>query len=265
MNIGTGKPSFLIQDKVPHYGLDLVEPDEEFHAARYVELVAPHVREILARKHVPIFVGGSGLYFRALFTGLSPDPGQDPEIRSRLIEEAQHSGVAALYCRLQEVDPVSAERIHLNDLRRIVRALEVFCATGKPLSSWHEKTTPAVSSDHGPRYFFALTCEREWLARRIKLRGEEWLTQGWLEEARQLAAQKLSRTAQEALGYKELFAYLRGEMDWETTLETIQMNTRRYAKRQWTWFRKEKNLEWIDVTDKNPDEAAHIILKKVKT
>ncbi len=262
MDIGTGKPSPFIRQEVPHHGIDLVDPEEEFDVARYVKAVAPVLKEIHAKGRSALLVGGSGLYLRGLLDGLCPAPGKDPVVREQLLEEGRRLGPEVLHTRLHAVDPTSAHRIHPNDLRKIVRALEVFWVSGRPLSAWHRDTTPSLDLEERP-ILVGLTCFREYLASRIQARIEEWFASGWLEEARVLVKRPLSRTARGALGYRELFAFLEGQADWKTTLGLIQRNTRRYAKRQWTWFKANPRIHWIWVEGKTPQALADTILNQI--
>jgi len=261
MNRGTGKPDASLRREIPHHGLDLVDPEQEFDAAKFRNLIVPVIEEIQSRGHLPILVGGSGLYFRAVLDGLCQAPGKDPFVREKLLQEGQEKGAAALHAQLQEADPEAAGRIHPNDLRRIVRALEVFLVSGRRLSRWQGETTQPLE---GEKRLIGLTCDRQILYRRIEERIDGWLEAGWLEEASRLSRRNLSRTAGEALGYRELFAFLEGEFDWETTVSLIKRNTRRYAKRQLAWFRADSRVEWIPVDGRAPEAAASQILERMK-
>ncbi len=255
MDLGTGKPERSIQREIPHHGLDLVGPEEEFNVARYLEMVQPTILAIQARGRLPLLVAGSGLYLRGLLDGLCPAPGEDPVLRGQLLKESQQIGVQALHARLVKVDPAAAARIHPNDCRRIVRALEVFSVTGRPLSEWQRQLTPRSGLGQEIR-LVGLICDRAALYRRIEQRIDGWLKLGWLEEAKKLAALPLSRTAREALGYRELFDFLAGKMEWESAQQLIKQNTRRYAKRQWTWFKADPRVVWIQTDGKEPETLA---------
>lgn len=244
MDIGTGKPPASLRESIPHHGLDLADPGEEFDVLRYVEAVSPVIREIEGRGKWVLLVGGCGLYLRVLRRGLCAAPGRDLALRERLREEGDREGWEKLHARLKEADPRAAEKIHPNDAKRIIRALEVYLSTGRPISEWQGQTRP-VNPAWADCPVLGLDCGREWLYRRIEERVEEWLKEGWLEEARGLAARPLSRTAREALGYRELFEHLEGLRGWEETRALIQVNTRRYAKRQGSWFRHEPGVKWI--------------------
>ena len=259
MDIGTGKPPAALRSEIPHHGLDLVEPEEEFDVLRYVQAIKPVLEEIQSAGRQAVLVGGCGLYLKILLNGLCPAPGRDPELRERLIAEGKSAGSAVLHGRLQAVDPEAAQRIHPNDLRRIVRALEVYHLTGQPMTLWQRDTVPFLEGLQDCPVV-GLTCERGKLYEQIQARVDGWLSAGWVEEARTLFARPLSRTAQEALGYRELFDHFRGETDWATTRTLIHLNTRRYAKRQWSWFRQDPRVRWIDADGRGPDDMAAEIL-----
>lgn len=261
MEIGTGKPSVSIRAEIPHHGIDLVDPEEEFDLLRYMQSVVPALRAAMKQGRSILLVGGAGLYFRALRRGLCEAPGQDPQLRARLLEEGLACGAAGLHERLQQADPAAAARIHANDLKRIVRALEVFESSGRPLSEWQRKTEPAVPG-LALCPVIGLTCRRETLYSRIDARVEDWLRSGWLEEARALHCRRLSRTAREALGYRELFDHLDGRLRWEEVGGLIARNTRRYAKRQWAWFRHEPGVQWLEIDGVGPEQAAELLWKK---
>jgi len=264
MEVGTGKPSKKIRTGIPHHGLDLVEPEESFDVARYVKEVTPSIKAVWQARRLPLLVGGSGLYLRALLDGLSQAPGRDPVLRKRFLIEGRKGGAIALHKKLREVDPDSADRIHPHDLRRTVRALEVYHATGRTLSAWNRETTQGICFNLEGSLLVGLTQDRELLYRRIEERIDRWLADGWLEEARGLHSRPLSQTAREALGYKELFAYLEGRCGQEETISLIKRNTRRYAKRQWGWFRADPRIEWIRMENIAPEVVADQILDRFR-
>jgi tRNA dimethylallyltransferase len=238
MDIGTAKPSAEERRLVPHHLLDALEPWESASVAWWLELAAECCHDIEARGKRALIVGGTPLYLKALLFGLFSGPPADHEMRQELEREAEEHGVPELHRRLGEVDPDAAARLHPNDLRRIVRALEVFRLTGKPISLLQEqwqKELPAQS---------AIGCwwldrPRAELFERINARVEKMIEAGWVEEARRLRdlPKPLSRQARQALGYEELFDYLDGKFDLKTTVELIQTHSRQFAKRQLTWFR----------------------------
>ena len=246
MDIGTAKPSPEQRQKVPHHLLDLVEPDAEFSASDFRREAARAISGILERGRRVFVVGGTGLYIKALLKGLVASPSGDESIRRELRETALRVGGAELLRRLAEVDPVTAARLHPNDQVRIVRALEVFRQTGRPISSFR--------SDHGfvGEFYDALkigiAVERNELYRRIEERVERMMAEGFPEEVRQLLARGFDPGLKpfRAIGYKELCRYLAGKYSFEEALGLIKRDTRRYAKRQFTWFRQDDEINWVE-------------------
>ena len=259
MDIGTGKPPAWLRREIPHHGLDLAEPEEEFDVLRYAQAVKPALEKIRTSGRWTVLVGGCGLYLKILLDGLCQAPGADPVVRARLIAEGKSLGSPSLHRRLEGIDPESAGRIHPNDLRRIVRALEVYHLTGRPLTQWQKETVPFLE-ELKDCSIVGLSCERDRLYERIQARVDGWLSSGWVEEASSLFARPLSRTARGALGYQELFDHFQGQMDWETARFLIHRNTRHYAKRQWSWFRQDPRVRWVDVDGQDPQAVATEIL-----
>jgi tRNA dimethylallyltransferase len=249
MDIGTAKPSSEERQRVPHHLIDVVAPGEAFSVADFQQLARRRIDEVTARGKLPMLVGGTGLYVRAVIDHYNFIPADtDWDLRDRLRRQAQEAGLPALYRWLQEVDPAAAGRIHPNDERRIVRALEVYQTTGQPLSFWEQQSAEAA-----PRYdlqIFGLTLPRDQLYQRIEQRVEQMVRSGLIEEARRLLAEGLDENfiANQAIGYKELFAYLRGEENLEEAVQKLKQNTRRYAKRQLTWFRADQRIKWLNVS-----------------
>ncbi|MFZ5814204.1 MAG: tRNA (adenosine(37)-N6)-dimethylallyltransferase MiaA [Bacillota bacterium] len=248
LDIGTAKITPSEMAGVPHHLIDIKEPDEEFSVAEFQQRVDSLVREIHGRGRLPMLVGGTGLYVRAVvqdytFTAMEPDH----QLRERLRQEEALHGPGYLHRRLAAVDPAAAARLHPNDTFRLVRALEVFLLTGVPIS----QTQTAGESE--PRYddlMIGLTMERELLYRRIDQRVDAMLEAGWLEEVRGLLGRYGPHVrAMEGLGYWELVLYLRGLLTWSEAVELIKRNTRRFAKRQFTWFKREQRIHWYDLTD----------------
>ena len=261
MNIGTAKPSEDERRRVPHHLFDLLEPSQDFSVAEYLVAAEQVCREIVARGGTPLFVGGTGLYLRSLLRGVFEGPPANDELRQRLESEATRDGAEALHRRLQQLDPNTAERLHPNDLRRVVRALEVLELTGQPLSAQHREEP--LPLDQRPANVFWLSPPRDWLYSRINRRVESMLAAGWLDEVRSLLAepQPLSHTASQALGYKELIEHLRGERTLAETVESIQTRTRQFAKRQHTWFRnlEECRAQPITGTESSSEIAATFV------
>ncbi|MEJ2182704.1 MAG: tRNA (adenosine(37)-N6)-dimethylallyltransferase MiaA [Nitrospirota bacterium] len=241
MDIGTEKPTPSERKEVPHHMIDIVEPSEEFSVGRYLEAVVPIVERLHGEGRVPVVVGGTGLYVKAMTRGLFAGAGADRALRTGLAREE----TAALYGRLREVDPEAAKAIDPHDKRRIVRALEVSLLSGERMSRLQESRTAPL-----PYRFakVALFRAREELYRMIEERVDGMLRRGLPEEVRRVLQMNPSRTALQAIGYKELAAHLAGEYSLQEAVRLIKRNTRRYAKRQLTWFKGEKGLLWVDVT-----------------
>lgn len=246
MDIGTAKPTRQERARVPHHLLDVVWPDESFDAGRFSELAAVAIDAIRGRDHLPVLVGGTGLYLRALSGGLVDLPSPDPALRERLQQEAAAVGGAALHQRLAAIDPDAARLLHGNDVVRIVRALEVFEQTGRPLSAWqHEHGFRAA------RYRLlkiGLAPARAELYRRIDTRAAAMFASGLIEETAALLAAGYAPQlkALQTIGYREAVRLLHGECTRQEALAEVQQATRRYAKRQLTWFRADPEIIWVD-------------------
>ncbi|MBD3367875.1 MAG: tRNA (adenosine(37)-N6)-dimethylallyltransferase MiaA [Candidatus Eisenbacteria bacterium] len=261
LDIGTAKPDAAETAAAPHHLIDIAEPSERFDAARFASLAEHAIEDVFGRDLTPIVVGGTGFYVTSLFEGLFEGPGRDKAIRSRLEEDAARLGPRALHERLAAVDPDAADRLHPNDAVRVVRALEVHESTGRTLSAWQRE------GRREPRYrpwYVLLTMDRELLYRRIELRVDRMVEAGLLEEVdRLLASGRLAEDmpAANALGYRELIPVVRGERALEEAVEEIKRNTRRFAKRQVTWFSRTPAELTIDMGKKEPEEAAHGLLE----
>ena len=246
MDIGTAKPTKQEMKKVAHHLIDVVCPDEKFTAADYGRITRETIKEIITSKKQPIVVGGSGLYLKALAEGFFRGPKADEKLRERLKEEESKFGLYHLFEKLKEVDPKAAEKIHPNDSVRIIRALEVYELTGKPISSLQEK------GDYEPFGMsfikVGLSLDRKKLYERIDGRVDKMVSDGFLDEVKGLKEKGYSRElkAFKTVGYQELFSHLEGEMDFPSAVERIKLNTRRYAKRQLTWFGKDGQIRWLD-------------------
>ena len=248
MDIGTAKPTPSEQAQVRHHLIDCVAPDERFSVADYQRAADIAIQDIQSRGKQAMLVGGAGLYFRAVVDGLFDGPEADPGFRARLRTEAQEFGAEILYSRLSQIDPESASRIHPNDLIRIIRALEVYEKTGKAISELQQEWNRA-----SPRYSFVafgINRERQELYQRIEARVDEMLAAGLLEEVKGLIARGYDNLpAMQSFGYKELIDYLHGECDWNTAVNLLKRNTRRFAKRQLTWFRNDPRIKWLDFSE----------------
>ena len=245
MEIGTAAPTADELGRVQHHFVGFLRPDEAFSAGAYEVAARDVVAGLNARGKTAVVVGGSGLYVSALIDGLFPGPGKDETVRARLQTEAEEAGVGELYGRLESVDLDYARAINPNDLRRIVRALEVFELTGRPLSALHrehrESERPIESVQAGLDY------ARDELYARIDARVDQMLEQGLVDEVKRLIddgyVAEIERLR--SLGYREMAAYLRGETSLEEAVELMKRNTRRYAKRQLTWFRGDSRVQWL--------------------
>lgn len=253
MDIGTAKPSAEVRAQVPHHLIDVVEPSEEFSVAQYVRLAEAAIAEIQARQRPIFVVGGTPLYIKALSEGLFDGPGANPELRARLSETAEREGLAVLYARLQQVDRQAASKIHANDQRRIVRALEVHELTGRPISELQEQWDKERTKFDC--LFIGLRREREDQNQRINERVRKMMAAGLVAEVRSLLAEPipLSTAAKQALGYAEIIDFLAGKHDLDAAVELIKINTRGLAKAQRTWFRRFNKTQWIDLS---PDSKA---------
>jgi tRNA dimethylallyltransferase len=255
MDIGTAKPSEAERRAVLHHAIDVIDPHETFSAGRYGETARAIVLDVLERGRVPLVVGGSGLYIRALVDGLFRGDFRDAELRERLQRDADEGGLDGLYRRLWESDPDAAQAIHVNDRKRIVRALEVVLASGIPISRLRrEHQTPA---EFDP-VFFGLEWPRDMLSARIDRRVERMVENGLIDEVRNLLnlGYSLRDNALDSVGYKEVILHLEGQMEWKDTVALIKRNTRRFAKRQMTWFRRDKRIQWITVQGEDDLEKA---------
>lgn len=246
MDIGTAKPSAAEQAAVPHHLLDVVEPDQPFTAADFARLGHAAIAQLSARGKLPLLVGGTGLYLRTLLDGMVALPGEDATLRGELLSEEQLRGAGTLHRRLASVDPVLATRLAPRDLVRIVRGLEVFLLTGRPLSDWQAEHAFAERRYRVIRV--GLTLPREELYRRIDRRVETMLQDGLLDEVRSLLQSGLDPGLKslQTIGYRELLVHLRGELSLTEATTLIQRQTRRYAKRQLTWFGADREIIWVD-------------------
>lgn len=247
MDIGTAKPTQSEQRGVPHHMIDVAEPEENYSVARYVADAVPIVDGILARGKLPIIAGGTGLYIDHLVAGrqfapFQPDSGLRPQLQAR----ARQEGLPALYAQLAQVDPDAAGSIHPNDEKRIIRALEVFLSTGKPLSQ-HDRESRALPSRYTPLTIALSFAQRPHLWERIDRRVDQMMAQGLEGEVRSLLESGIPPdcTAMQAIGYKELAAAIRSGLPAADGAEEVKLRSRQYAKRQLTWLRRNPDIHWI--------------------
>jgi len=260
MDIGTAKPTPEDRARVRHHMIDVVEPSESFSVARYVAGADAAIAEICRRGRRVLAVGGTCLYVKGLSEGLFEGPGADPALRAQLRQRAEAEGSAALHAELAALDPVAAARIHPNDQRRIERALEVYRLTGRPISELQRQW------DRSRRYdcrFFGLRREKTDQNRRINQRVGRMIEMGLVDEVRSLLAGPggLGPVARQAVGYAEIIEHLEGRLSLEEAVEAIKINTRRLAKSQRTWFRRWRDVTWLDVpADEPPETTARRLL-----
>jgi tRNA dimethylallyltransferase len=260
MDIGTAKPSPEDQARVPHHMLDLIDPHEEYSLAQYLTTAESVCEGIVGRGHIPLFVGGTGLYLRGLLRGLFEGPAADWNVRRRLEDLETTGGPGTLHRELQKIDPDSAARLHANDLRRIIRALEVHELTGIPL--FLQQQQAALPLDQRPRHVYWLEPQREWLYERINQRVVAMFNSGLVEEVRSLQQlpDGLGRTSRQALGYKEVLDHLEGRCTLEEAVEILQTRTRQFAKRQHTWFRNLPECHAVPITG---DESSRTLARRL--
>jgi tRNA dimethylallyltransferase len=248
-DIGTAKPSAADRARVRHHLIDILDPHETYSAGEFARRARQAIGEIRGRGRVPIVVGGSGLYLRALFQGISPVPPGDPEMRRRLRERLAAEGLSELREELGRRDPRTAERLSAGDTQRVLRALEVALVTGRPLSSWIAEQPFGIQGIAGIRV--GLTLPRSILYDQIEGRVARMIEAGWREEVAELLRRGLSPTlpAFQAIGYRQLVRDLEGDGSLDEAVAEIVKETRRFAKRQETWFRKEPDVTWFSAQE----------------
>ena len=260
MDIGTAKPPRRVLAEIPHHCIDIAEPSESFSVAQYVEHADLAIERITDAALIPLAVGGTSLYIKALTMGLFEGPSGDAEIRLSLARQAEAEGLDALHEDLSRIDPAAAQRIHRNDKRRIIRALEVYQLTGKGISELQQQWD-------SPRWrydcvFIGLRRDKEDLNRRINARATKMIQAGLKDEIASLLAEptEISAQAAQAVGYAEMIDHLRRKMTLNEALEQIKINTRRLAKKQRTWYRRFPNVHWFDV---GSDDTAAELAEKI--
>lgn len=249
MNIGTDKPENDILKKYKHYCVNIVEPTENYDVSRYVEIANNSIKNILKRNKKPLIVGGTGLYLKALIQPIFAGPGRNQKIRDGLSKLAEKKGNAFLYEMLKECDLDYAQKISVNDTKRLIRALEVYHLTGKPFSHYHREKSESNNNSYYNYCLICLTRTKEKLYESIDRRVDKMVERGLVEEVSELW-QKYSRTNLNAflgIGYKQIIEYLQGKSSLEEAIENIKIDTRHLAKRQLTWFRNQLKIDyWID-------------------
>ena len=254
MDIGTAKPTPEEQAQIRHHMIDIIDPDEDFDALNYAEMAGAIIAGLDSRGIVPFVVGGTGFYIKALLHGLYPSAVVDPAIRARLRKEAEVNAAGVMHRRLEKVDPEAAARLHPNDIFRIIRALETYEATGKPISKYHQEH--GFSQDRYRALIIGLNMDREKLYERINQRVDLMIADGFLQEVKSLC--KLGYgpelKSMQSIGYRHMLDYIAGRADWEECVRTLKRDHRRYAKRQITWFGGNETIIW-----KEPRQISDIV------
>jgi tRNA dimethylallyltransferase len=255
LDIGTAKPSLAEREKVRHHFVDTLPPSIEFSAGQFGSAARDEIADILRRNRLPILVGGSGLYIRAVLDGLSNTPPKDPEIRASLEKLLKNDGLENLMNALKAVDPLTVEKMKEITPRRVIRALEVHRITGTPISQMQAEENEEASFDS---YQAGLLWERSELYQRIEKRVDAMISSGLVDEVRSLKSKGLGRdlNALNTVGYKEVFDFLDGNIDKEEMIRLIKRNSRRFAKRQMTWFKRDSRIHWIHVSGEDWLEKA---------
>jgi len=264
MDIGTAKPTADELARVRHHFIDIRDPDQYYSAGEYGREARQCIAGLLQKKIQPVVVGGSGFYIRALVDGLFAPHFSDPAVKEKWRQRIREQGAEAVFEILRQVDPVTAGRLHVNDTQRVVRALEVYELAGTPISSFRKgREKPA---DFQP-VFVGLSRERTRLYERIEKRVEQMIKAGLVDEVKSLQEKGWGPqlNALRTVGYQEVFSFLAGEISFEEMIRLIKMNSRRYAKRQLTWFRKDERIHWLDLDQIPEKEAVEKILQIFET
>jgi tRNA dimethylallyltransferase len=257
MNIGTAKPTTEEMQGITHYMIGVISPDKSFNLAMYKEMAEKCIEEILAKGKTPILVGGTGLYINTLLDGIEfLDFESDLNFRNQLIKKAETEGAEVLHKELEYIDKDAANKIDANNIRRVARALEIYHVTGKTKTELDRESKKEVKYNYK---VYGIKLEREELYNRINLRVDKMIDQGLVNEVRELLDKYvLSNTALQGLGYKEVIKYLDGTISYDEMTDILKQETRKYAKRQLTWFRRDKRINWLE-----PENAVQEIIKDI--
>ncbi len=257
MDIGTAKPSEAERAGIRHHMINVVEPSEAYSAGRYISDIEPIIEELFQNGKTPLIVGGTGLYIKAMTRGIFSGPSSDLELRDRLLaREEEEKG--SLYAHLCEIDPETANKTEKNNIRRIIRAIEVCMKSGSSLSSLQKNLTKPLPYDF---IKIGITREKKELYQMIDARVDAMFGAGLVDEVKSIMQMNPDRTPLQAIGYKEIVRYVNQEINLQEAERLIKRNSRRYAKRQFTWFRKEEGIAWIDVTGMNNGREVFQALK----
>ncbi len=263
LNIGTAKPSVEQLGRVTHHFVDEINPDDEFNVSSFANKSEIIIRNLFERKKIPIVVGGSGLYIKSLIDGISESADTDNEIRAKLMASRLLYGNDFLYDELKKVDKISAEKMLPQNWKRVIRALEVFKLTGKPIWHHHVHQTKTNSFNYNQ---IGLLWDRNLLYQNIENRVDKMIEDGLVNEVKKILKMGYSKSINSlnTVGYKEIIQYLENEISFERSVELIKRNTRRYAKRQMTWFNADKRINWTQIdSEKDLDLLAQNILKEI--
>ncbi len=254
MDIGTAKPTADEQSRIPHHMIDIVDPDENFDAVRFAEMARDKVMQLHQRGVMPLVVGGTGLYIKALLQGLFQSNPVDPKTRERLMKEAVENGSGILYDRLKRVDPDTADRLHPNDSHRIIRALETIESTGRSISEHQQAHGFADEPFNALK--ICLQIDRQKLYERIDKRVDMMIEEGLVDEVKKLLAMSYSADlkSMQSIGYRHMVEFLAEQLSWDECVRTLKRDTRRFAKRQFTWFGADQKIQWYE-----PDQLNEIV------
>jgi tRNA dimethylallyltransferase len=254
MDIGTAKPTADEQSRIPHHMIDIVDPDENFDAVRFAEMARDKVMQLHQRGVMPLVVGGTGLYIKALLQGLFQSNPVDPKTRERLMKEAVENGSGILYDRLKRVDPDTADRLHPNDSHRIIRALETIESTGRSISEHQQAHGFADEPFNALK--ICLQIDRQKLYDRIDQRVDFMIEAGFVDEVKKLLGMDYSADlkSMQSIGYRHMSDFLEGRLSWDECVRTLKRDTRRFAKRQFTWFGADQKIQWYE-----PDQLNEIV------
>lgn len=261
MDILSAKPSKLLRNKIPHYLIDIKSARNEYDCVQYQKDVQNAIGIIQNKGKIPLIVGGTGFYMSVLLDGIFKGSGKNKKFRERLYKEAEQIGSQKLYLRLKKIDEKCAEKIHPNDLRRIIRALEVIKSSATAISKLQKKRR-GILDDFDVR-IFGLRQDREMLYNRIDKRVDTMFKKGLIKEVKSLLKQKINNTAAQVIGIKEIKGFLAGEYDLAEAKRLIKRNSRHYAKRQFTWFKRDNRIQWIDIDNKKETEIVKEIINKI--
>lgn len=265
LDIGTAKPSKDQLNKIPHHLIDFLDPSDNYNVSRFENDAELKIEEIFKRNITPIILGGSGLYIKALIDGIFDSADTDENYRSELLKKRKEFGNEFLYEELKKVDPVSASKMLPQNWKRVMRALEVFHTTGEPIWKHHQKQSSSKEMKYN-FFQFGLNWDRKILYENIDRRVDEMIENGFVSEVNNILKMGYDKNLNSlnTVGYKEIIQYLDGEISLERAIELIKRNTRHYAKRQITWFRKDKRIQWFDVESANDlDKIAEEIVKGI--